>query len=291
MRFHEIVNEAPIADFQVVNKETEKYYNDFDKSDEGIVNSPKGVQKIMNAFAKTKFDFNIYVVMRPTEGIWGSDFKSEQADAMQFLKDQIGDVQTDGRITCIYLSNVTGKSNRMPLNAWTMAHRMIHMLQTQRKDSGVDLLHFEKTLWTNLIKIADATTDMKPYLVGNMLQMASPESAMVNFASAIMTMKSARESKIINSLDVGGEALAQYLLTGGIRFNQFDTLVDRFGAQQAATEQRYKDRGYKIRDPEYHINPKVDPGTINKMIYAAEKNSMVACRETLKSMVGKVFWF
>ena len=117
------------------------------------------------------------------------------------------------------------------------------------------------------------------------------ESAMVNFASAIMTMKSARESKIINSLDVGGEALAQYLLTGGIRFNQFDTLVDRFGAQQAATEQRYKDRGYKIRDPEYHINPKVDPGTINKMIYAAEKNSMVACRETLKSMVGKVFWF
>ena len=49
MRYRELI-EAPIADMQVVNKETEKYYNDFDKSDEGILNSQKGVQKIMNAF-------------------------------------------------------------------------------------------------------------------------------------------------------------------------------------------------------------------------------------------------
>lgn len=290
MRYRELV-EAPIADFQVVNKETEKYYNDFDKSDEGIVNSQKGVQKIMNAFAKTPFEFNIYVVMRPTEGIWGHDFKTSQADAMQFLKDQIGDVQTEGRITCVYLSNVTGKTNRMPLNAWTMAHRMIHMLQTQHKDSGVDLMHFEKTLWSNMIKVADASTDIKPFFIGNLLQMASPETAMVNFATAMMTMKSARESKIISSLDVGGEALAQYLLTGGIRFNQFQTIAERFAVAQSATEKRHDERGYKVRDQQYHIKTDVDPGQINKMIYAAEKNSMVACRDTLQSMVGKVFWF
>lgn len=290
MRYRELV-EAPIADFQVVNKETEKYYNDFDKSDEGIVNSQKGVQKIMNAFAKTPFEFNIYVVMRPTEGIWGHDFKTSQADAMQFLKDQIGDVQTEGRITCVYLSNVTGKTNRMPLNAWTMAHRMIHMLQTQHKDSGVDLMHFEKTLWSNMIKVADASTDIKPFFIGNLLQMASPETAMVNFAAAMMTMKSARESKIISSLDVGGEALAQYLLTGGIRFNQFQTIAERFPEQQAKAEQSDAAKGYKVRNATYNIRTDADPGKINKMIYAAEKNSMVACRDTLQNMVGKVFWF
>lgn len=290
MRYRELV-EAPIADFQVVNKETEKYYNDFDKSDEGIVNSQKGVQKIMNAFEKTPFEFNIYVVMRPTEGIWGHDFASTQADAMQFLQDQIGAVQTEGRITCIYLSNVTGKSNRMPLNAWTMAHRMIHMLQTQHKDSGVDLMHFEKTLWTNMIKVADASTDIKPFFIGNMLQMVSPETAMVNFATAMMTMKSAREGKIVSSLDVGGEALAQYLLTGGIRFNRFNVIRDAFPAQQAKAEQRDDEKGYKVRNETFSIRPDANPVTIDKMIYAAEKNSMVACRDTLKSMVGKVFWF
>lgn len=290
MRYREIINEAPIADFQVVNKETEKYYNDFDKSDEGIVNSQKGVQKIMNAFAKTQFDFNIYVVMRPTEGIWGHDFDSTQADAMQFLKDQIGNVQTDGRITCVYLSNVTGKSNRMPMNAWTIAHRMIHMLQTQHKGK-TDFMHFEKTLWQNVMKVADASTDINPLFVGNMLQMVSPETAMVNFATAMMTMKSAREGKIVSSLDVGGEALAQYLLTGGIRFNQFDTIAERFDGLQAARVQKDRERGIKHRDQEFHIRQDVDKGTVNKMIYAAEKNAMVACRDTLQSMVGKVFWF
>lgn len=290
MRYREIT-EAPIADFQVVNKDTEKFYNDFDKSDEGIVNSQKGVQKIMNAFAKTPFDFNIYVVMRPTEGIWGHDFASTQADAKQFLQDQIGDVQTEGRITCVYLSNVTGRSNRMPMNAWTIAHRMIHMLQTQHKDSGVDLMHFEKTLWQNLIKVAAASTDIKPIFVGNMLQMASPETAMTNFATAMMTMKSAREGKIVSSLDVGGEALAQYLLTGGIRFNQFQTIAERFPVVQGNREQADTDKGYKVRNETYNIRPDADPGQINKMIYAAEKNSMVACRDTLQNMVGKVFWF
>lgn len=290
MRYREIINEAPIADFQVVNKETEKYYNDFDKSDEGIVNSQKGVQKIMNAFAKTQFDFNIYVVMRPTEGIWGHDFDSTQADAMQFLKDQIGNVQTDGRITCVYLSNVTGKSNRMPMNAWTIAHRMIHMLQTQHKGK-TDFMHFEKTLWQNVMKVADASTDINPLFVGNMLQMVSPETAMVNFATAMMTMKSAREGKIVSSLDVGGEALAQYLLTGGIRFNQFQTTAERFVAVQAQSEQRHDERGYKVRDAQYSIKTDADPGHVNRIIYAAEKNSMVACRDTLQSMVGKVFWF
>ena len=229
--------------------------------------------------------------MRPTEGIWGTDFKSTQADAKQFLQDQIGDVQLDGRITCVYLSNVTGKSNRMPMNAWTIAHRMIHMLQTAAPGSGVDFMHFERVLWQNLVNVADAATDMKPRFLGSMLQMAYPESGMINFSNCIMTQKSARDGRISNSLDVGGEALAQYLLTGDIRFNQFDTIAERFEGLQAARVQKDRERGIKHRDQEFHIRQDVDKGTVNKMIYAAEKNSMVACRDTLQSMVGKVFWF
>lgn len=291
MRYRELI-EAPIADFQVVNKETEKYYNDFDKSDEGILNSQKGVQKIMNAFAKTPFEFNIYVVMRPTEGIWGQSFEQTQADAKEFLRDQIGaEVQTEGRITCIYLSNVTAKTNRMPMNAWTIAHRIIHMMQTSPKDQENDILHFERTFWQNMVKVADASTDMRPHFTGNMLQMAYPESGMVNFANCLMTQKSARDGRMTNPLDVGGEALAQYLLTGSIRLNRFDTIAARFEAQQAARVAADTARGITHRDQQFHIRQDADAAMIDKMIYAAEKNSMVACRDTLKHMVGKVFWF
>lgn len=288
MRYREI-SEAPIADMRVVNKETDKYYNDFDKSDEGILNSQKGVQKIMNAFTKTPFEFNIYVIMRPTEGIWASSFEHSQEEAAEFLKDQIGDVQTDGRITCVYLSNVTGKANRMPMNAWTIAHRIIHMLQTAPRPHGkmFDMLHFERTLWSNMCDIAEATTTMKPKFMGSMLQMAAPETAMVHFANALMTQKSARDGRITNSLDVGGEALAQYLLTGGIRFNNADTIVQRFEEHQIGHAEKNK---WSNTTPSYVAQP-FDKGTVNRMINSAEKKSMVACQATLNAMVGKVFWF
>lgn len=294
MRYREIT-EAPISDFQVVNKETEKFYNDFDKADAGILNNDKGVQKIMNAFSKTPFEFNIYVIMRPTEGIWAQGFEGSQIEAKEFLKDQLGfEPQTDGRITCVYLSNVTGKQNRMPMNAWTIAHRIIHMLQTAprpHKPGAFDMLHFERRLWENLVKVADTMTDMKPHFTGSMLGMANPESGMVNFANAIMTQKSARDGRITNSLDVGGEALAQYLLTGAIRFNQAQTVAERFPAHQDLVGERDRERGITHRNQSFSIRPDVDMGLANKMIYAAEKNSMTACRDTLKAMTGNIFWF
>lgn len=273
MRYRELI-EAPIADFRVVNKETDRFYNDFDKSDEGILNNPKGVQKIMNAFSKTPFEFNIYVIMRPTEGIWANGFKNSQIEAQQFLKDQIGEVQTEGRITCVFLSNATARNNRMPMNAWTIAHRIIHMMQTSEKyNAEFDILHFERTLWRHLVNIADAMTEIKPRFSGNMLQMVAPEISMTKFASCIMTQKSARDGRLSNSLDVGGEALAQYLLTGSIRFNDADVVAQRWAERSDGMEKPFNET------------------VVNQMIRSAEEESMVACRDTLQNMVGNVFWF
>src|SRR5690606_20974612 len=111
-------------------------------------------------------------------------------------------VQTEGRITCVFLSNVTAPRNRMPMNAWTIAHRIIHMMQTSDKyNAKFDILHFERTMWSHLVKIADTMTDMRPKFTGGMLQMAAPELSMTKFASCVMTQKSARDNRITNSLD------------------------------------------------------------------------------------------
>lgn len=279
MRYHEIT-EAPIADFSVVNPEGDKFVNDFDKPDQGILNSEKGVQKIMDAFSKTPFDFNIYVIMKPSLGIWGDEQTSFE-EAKELIKDYVGvDVVTQNRITCIYMNN-TSKRHRMPMNAWNIAHRMIHMLQVYPNQSMA--LDFERTCWSHIVDIAKKYTNIpSPTFVGNSVNMVNPENQLMTFATALMTMKSARDNRMATSLDVGGELLAQYLLTGRIRLAPWSVIKDRLHNQE--TRYRGDSRGVMI-----HLN--IDDIKAEQMVRNSEEAMNRAAEAQLKNLVGKILWF
>lgn len=278
MRYHEI-SEAPIADFGIVNPEGDKYVNNFDKSDKGILNNDKGVKKIFNAFEKTPFVFNIYVIMKPSLGIWGDENTSFE-EAKELIKDYVGvDVVTQNRITCIYMSN-TSLYHRMPMNAWTLAHRMIHMLQAYPNKSTS--LTFERTCWEQFVNLAAKSTNIGPTFIGDNINMVSKEHQMITFVTSLMTMKSARDNTMASSLDIGGELLAQYLLTGRIRLAPWTVAKERLANNE--TIHRRDEKGVIV-------NRNVNDRLLDKMVIEAEAIMNNAAEEQLRNLVGKILWF
>lgn len=279
MRYHEI-SEAPIADFGIVNPKGDVFVNDFDRSDKGILNNQKGIKKISDAFEKTPFNFNIYIIMTPTMGIWGNEATSFE-EAKELIKDYIGkDVITQNHITCIYLNN-TSRRHRMPMNAWTIAHRIIHMMQVYPNKAVA--LEFERTCWSRIVDIAKKYTNIpNPTFIGDGVNMISPESQLVTFATALMTMKSARDNHIATSLDVGGELLAQYLLTGKIKLAPWDIAKKRL--QHNETLHHSDEVGVRV-------HPNTNDERLSIMIQEAEDAMNSAAQDQLKNLVGKILWF
>lgn len=278
MRYHELT-EAPIADFGIVNPEGDKYVNNFDKSDKGILNNDKGVKKIVDAFSKTPFDFNIYVIMKPSLGIWGDENTSFE-EAKELIKDYVGvDVVTQNRITCVYLTN-TSRFHRMPMNAWTIAHRMIHMLQVY--PNKTKSLSFERTCWYEFVKLANESTNIGSKLIGDHINMVSNEYQMLTFVTSMMTMKSARNNTMASSLDIGGELLAQYLLTGRIRLAPWAVARERLANNE--TIHRNDDVGVLV-------NRNANDQLLDKMVIEAEAIMNKAAEEQLRNLVGRILWF
>jgi len=204
--------EAPLADLayasDVIPDATGRGTRNIQSDDHRILTSPKGMSKIYNAFEKTPFVFNIYV--------------APHAITVPDIEKYLGrPVIKDGRITVIFTNNATAPDGRMPMNAWTLAHRIAHGFQSF--DQTVTN-HIEHTIWGILVDLWNMTRTkgtQTAIFKGDFLDPVRPERELSRFSNSILTMKSARDGKIRNALDVGGEIVAQYLLTGRVKLARY----------------------------------------------------------------------
>jgi len=141
MKFKQWLSEMPIVNLQRIGDwEPDKnptdahqrrrvprkgYYND----DFGILTSDAAVEKIKRKWAKCEQPFNAFFLRSKEgakireEGLVDVDYL---ANVLKLPQEQIQQINNPNAINIVYTNNIGAE--RMPMNWWTMAHRVGHAL-------------------------------------------------------------------------------------------------------------------------------------------------------------------
>ena len=184
--------------------------------------SPRAIEKIKRQWEKTPFDFDIYLVNDPRVnkskfreiGLVNMDFVRKK---MKLTPEEIPD--PDGNtITIIYTSN-TG-AERYMASGWILAHRLGHAFARNGGIPAEKWNVFRESLRNRFAAILKEVYGIDVYsktydFAGN----AEKDKILKYVAQELGTMKSARDKKMRSWYEFAYELLAQYLLTGKIKFN------------------------------------------------------------------------
>ena len=183
-------------------------------------------QTVMSGFMSInkKNDFDLYFVNdkrvnNPSFREVGYKHLDFVRNIMQITPEEIPD-PSDDRITIIYTGNFGDE--RYMASGWILAHRFGHAISRSDNSTVGDL-------WRKFIKnLADIFKDIlsKVYNIevdlnmrGNYSQINKNQKILKFAAQQIGTMKSARENNLRNWYEFAYELLAQYLISGKIKFN------------------------------------------------------------------------
>lgn len=287
----EALNEAPIGDINVIGEPQPIGRNGeftgqhkfgkqgFTPGDKTLLTNPKSVKKIRDAFDKTPFLFDFYVFI---DGSVKPDLPWSQAK----LEKELGQpIDPTGKITVVYTNNSTNTSpgSYMPMNAWALAHRMAHDFHINHRHPTRENLA-EDVAWAGLCAIWNAAfggTKWGEYTPKKELFTRAEggpmgQAGLTLFANFLLTMRSARNLKINNELDVFPELFAQYLLTGRVRLNRVA---------------QWDMEGYLNAMPMMGdtVVPTTKHAEIDHLIAQTETEIEQAITGLLQSMVGKVY--
>lgn len=228
----DLVDEMAIQQFKTVG-DWSKRSSFSHPVDRALLTSPKSVEKIKRQWENTPYDFDLYFVN--DKRVNKSEFREIGEKSLEFVRDklkitpeEIPDPSED-RITVIYTGNF-GDARYMS-SGWILAHRFGHALNRSQDSSGGAWKDFTNDLlkkFTYLLKEVYGIDIINsfPYRESRISQ------KILKFAAQqIGTMKSARDNKLNNWYEFAYELLAQYMLTGKIKFNPLPkSIIKGYGA-------------------------------------------------------------
>ncbi|CAM6053353.1 unnamed protein product [Sphagnum tenellum] len=189
------------------------------------------------------------------------------------------------RITLVLNGNQTGRY--MPMNAWILAHRFGHAIQLRDKNEPETFV-LDPTIFAEFEKIYNAVCIQFPitFPVFRTSLFAGGNTATDYFrcfVETLCTMRSARQGIITHIGEVMPELLAQYLISGGVRFNRVGLWdYNRFALAQPDF------RGWRPISMSIRPIDKIDVASVDEMIENAEVVINKAFRDYLDSLVGKM---
>jgi hypothetical protein len=267
------LTEMPLASFDVVGDElgTGPDSKSFNVADWKITHSEKAIAKVFRIFERTPFVFNFVVVFKRANSIGSVMF--DRASTAEALSKVVGKpIVTEGRITVVYNNHVTAMKNRMPLSAWTLAHRFGHAAHLNgdhrgngEADHPVAKLWYKidldlRTMFQNSFKLLNLTS------VGD-----SGRQHETSMGAAFCTFKAARDANLNSNWEVVADLFAQYLISGKISLNRLDS-----AAHLTVDVSKLSDTDYE----------KIDSYLDN-----AEKHLNQCMEGVLKSLVGTIVGF
>jgi len=220
------VDEMAIQQFKTVGDwDRRSSFGDIDRK---LLTSPKGVEKIRRQWENTPYNFDMYLVNDPR--INKSRFREVGIVNMDFVRDEMGITPKEipdpdrNTITIIYTSN-TG-AERYMASGWILAHRLGHAIARGNdyiaKMWGEFINRLRRRVASILDRVYHIDTYPKRFDFSSRFDSEGErkrEKILKYVAQQLGTMKSARENKIRNWFEFAYELLAQYLLTGSIKFN------------------------------------------------------------------------
>lgn len=175
-----------------------------------LFQNQKGMDRIRKAFEKTNENFRFHIIPR----------YRNYCDLKRAVR------ADPDAITVIFSNNVA--YDHHPLTAWMLAHRISHAIQTK------GIMKFQSLIeefLNELIDIYNYTESDRIHLTGKGIEITPTSLISVlpfeKFINSLLTMKSARNEVIGQrfGIDCFGELLAQYIITGKVRFNR----LERYG--------------------------------------------------------------
>jgi hypothetical protein len=229
MRWREL-HETPIADLQLIGQDEETSFNrgiSFDDRDKKLLQSPKAVAKIIRAFRKTPFVFEVFFYGHDSiDGSSRTDNEDVDNRALTHnagIHDAYGDILgKPGVIRVVQMSNLSPVDGRIPMTGWILAHKIGHSLQDEmggrRSNWKGPIAPYVEEVDFLLRKISrvDAGYETE-YMTA---AMDSPR--FVEYDKNLirmLTMKSARNYTLNNVFEIFAEVVAQYLINGSVKMN------------------------------------------------------------------------
>jgi hypothetical protein len=265
-----LLNEMPISAFNLSGKwgaDAKRYYG-YNKQDLGILENPKAVEKIHKLWSNTKYDFDFYF-LRSRAGSQHSEVGRVQLDWIKTnLKMDI--TPREDSITIIFTNNKG--SEKIPMTAWAIAHRLGHAI---RKENIFEE-YFRKQVNKDFNEILKYVYGLDPwnrnnYQQNHFLPYNNEDKYKKALFSAVGTMKSARENNLRNSNEFIYELVAQYIVTGHVKFNDLP-------------EKLILDRKMAWGRPNYSIR-----NTVDKEAYVEYNAQMHNNAETYEHYLDSVF--
>lgn len=229
MRYREIT-EAPISDIHMMGDPESGASFDrgtsFSDTDRKLISSPKGRAKIIRAFRNTPFDFQ--VVFMNHQFHTNTDADNENVDAIAveqkagIHKEWNGIEGEPGKIKVVMVSNLSPTSDKIPMTGWILGHKIGHSIQdfiTSTSWNG----RVGKATANVCLLINDIYNSQYNYADTRFKHEWSPKQNAFDDLHGntveLMTMKSARNSKLTNDFEIFPEIIAQYLIKGYVTMN------------------------------------------------------------------------
>lgn len=220
-----IFSEMPIKGFNLIGQwgpEAKRRYG-YNNQDTGILENPKAVNKIHKHWSNTKYDFDFYFL----RSYKGSKYREEGQVTQDWVKENLGiEINPkEDHITVIFTNNMGAE--KIAMTAWTLAHRLGHAIRKEKifeeyfvKQLNKDFNEILKYVY-GLDPLDKNNYPFAPYYYENKYKKS--------LFLAVGKMKSARENNLRNSNEFIFELVAQYIITGKIKFNDLprSLILDR----------------------------------------------------------------
>lgn len=218
MNFKEwLLQEMPISKFQLMGQwgpDAKRAYG-YSKQDVGILQNPRAVEKIHKSWSNTKQNFDFYFLR--------SNAARKHVEVGEvspgWVKDKLGiDIEPNPEsITVIFTQN-TG-DEKIPMTAWTIAHRLGHAIRRNSQFQQYLQEELTKDFRELLLQIygIQRQPQYPPSYFGSNLSDDSKQLRAL--AHAVGTMRSARQNNLRNFGEFSYELVAQWIITGKIKFN------------------------------------------------------------------------
>jgi hypothetical protein len=254
----EVLSEMPIKGFNLIGQwgpNAKRKYG-YNKQDTGILENPKAVEKIHKSWYNTKYDFDFYFIR--------SYKASKHIEVGQVSLDWVKEnleielkVKED-HITIIFTNN--RGDEKIPMTAWAIAHRLGHAI---RKENIFED-YFRKRIDQDFNEILKYVYGLDPWKRSNyqnsiFVPYYNENKYKKSLFSAVGKMKSARENKLRTSSEFIYELVAQYIVTGKIRFNDLprQLILDRrmaWGRPNYKVKNTIDEEAYKEYNAQLHNN-------------------------------------
>jgi hypothetical protein len=224
MRIHELLNEAPLADYQPLGNFDRP--GPFRAVDRRLIAHPVNQLKTAKFLERTPYDFRLFFSNIPGTGRYAETGPVSGDQLVQMFGDQVAAQIADNHsdaITVVFVGNTAGE--KVMITPWIMAHRFGHAVQAGARGDKWTVWrnaeqHFFKTVNEILVGFNRHGQGRSDQQQGNL---TAEYAALFN---ALGTQRSSRQGQIRRPYEFMYEMLAQYMKDGAITFNPLPQRID-----------------------------------------------------------------